>query len=581
MKNYLLIFILFLWLIPETQYGQEQFVYVKDGRLYFPNGQELALWGVNLQPALSWEYGLLKQVGIEKKSEALNKATDESLDELELLGCRVIRTHLTPADFTDDKGNLVETEYLHALDYMISEAAKRKMYLYITFINHMGQGEVENSFMHGSKKERVRWIADEKFKKKSKNYISQLLNRTNPYSNVRYKTDTAVAVWEIINEPDYLQLDEIEGSPYEKSIKKWIKRHKFRNDSIGFSEFRKDMVLNYINEMYATVRKTGAKQPVSWCCNWHKMIVGHEDVFEAVSVSDAEVVSFCNYPGQDVCKHPYYENPVNLTRHDYSQWYSECYENREWYGWAKEERFSGKAKIVYEFETFYNQSAYLYPVMADFFRSMGVQIATMWHYSMPPYAPYRSGSHVLNLKCTPEKAASFAVAGKLFEHTPLLKPYHTESTTEWKGENYIYSYKKNMSVFGNKDVYFYSSTVKKDCEILPEPTVKEIFGYGNSPLVNYTGTGNYSIQISDNELEISIQPDVRHRMELWRRYKMEWGPLSVLDNTESRTLKLFLEDWGRGNYSLYQIKEGKRVKMGNMTELTLFLKPGQYTIVRN
>ena len=36
--------------------AQNKYVYLEKGRLYHPNGEELALWGVNLQPMLSWEY---------------------------------------------------------------------------------------------------------------------------------------------------------------------------------------------------------------------------------------------------------------------------------------------------------------------------------------------------------------------------------------------------------------------------------------------------------------------------------------------------------------------------------------------
>ncbi len=579
-KKLLLFLILIFIQINTFLYSQGNFIYAENGRLYFPKGEEVALWGVNLQPSLSWEYNLLRRVGIEKNAEAIKKATDESLDELELMDCQLIRSHLTPADFTDENGNLVETVFLDALDYMEAEAARRGMYLYITFINHMGSGEVKNSFMMDNKKEKDKWIADKDFVKKEKKYITQLLNRHNKYTGLPYKSDTAVAMWEIINEPSYLKYQNINESVYATQYKKWLKRHKMEDLESAFKQYRKDMVLNYINDMYKTVRKTGAKQPISWCCNWHRMIVNHEDVFEAISESKVEAVSFCNYPGQSVCKHPYQENPENLTRYNYADWYVDCYEKKEYYGWALTPAFKNKAKIVYEFETFYNQSAYLYPVMADFFRSMGVQMAAMWQYSMPAYAQYRSGSHVLNLRCTPAKAASFAVAGKIFKNTPLLNPYHTGSTTEWQTDKYAYSYIKNMSIFSDGERYFYSSTIDDNFVLKPSPSVKEIFGYGSSPLVNYTGTGNYKINISNNELDITIQPDVRHWKELWERYDMKWGPITSLDSSESRTLKLNLNGWGKGNYTIYEVKNGNRIRKGSMTELLLFMTPGHYIVVR-
>jgi hypothetical protein len=461
--------------------AQDSHIYAKKGRLYHPNGREVALWGVNLQPCLSWEYNnLLGPVGIRKDTASLHRVTNESLDELELLGNRLVRCHLTPADFTDEEGNLVETVFLDALDYLMAEAAQRDMYLYITFLNHMGSGEVPGSFMHGDKKARARWIFNEEFVVKSKNYIRQLLNRENPYTGKTYKADTAVAVWEIINEPGYLKYEEVVGSSYEKTYRKWLKRRRLVDAQSSFSKYRQALVLDYINDIYRTIRKTGAKQPVSWCCNWHRMIIGHEDVFGAIAESKVEVVSFCNYPGQSVLKRPYQEHPEDLSRHDFTEWYADCYSKHEYYGWALTPAFQDKAKIVYEFETFYNQSAYLYPVMADFFRSMGVQMATMWHYSMPAYATYRRGSHVLNLKCTPRKAAAFMVAGKIFENIPLLQPYHTESTTEWIAATHGYSYRNDWSIFSDSSTYYFSGDISDTLSVKPLATVQHIVGCGSS-----------------------------------------------------------------------------------------------------
>ena len=58
-----------------------EFVYAKEGRLYFANGEELSLWGVNLQPCLSWEYNsLFKLVGLPETAEILKQATDDALE---------------------------------------------------------------------------------------------------------------------------------------------------------------------------------------------------------------------------------------------------------------------------------------------------------------------------------------------------------------------------------------------------------------------------------------------------------------------------------------------------------------------
>ena len=97
----------------------------------FPDGKELALWGVNLQPCLSWEYNsLFKLVGTPLDADSLKTSTDNALVEIEKMNMDLIRVHLTPTDFTDNQGNLVETIYLDMLDYMVAQAAKKHIFLY-------------------------------------------------------------------------------------------------------------------------------------------------------------------------------------------------------------------------------------------------------------------------------------------------------------------------------------------------------------------------------------------------------------------------------------------------------------------
>lgn len=561
------------------------FIYVENGRLYHPDGKEVAMWGVNLQPCLSWEYNArMKKAGIPKDAATWKKMTDESLDELGLLGCKVIRCHLTPADFTDEKGNLVETIYLDLLDYMIAETHKRGMFSYITFINHMGSGEVANSFMNSKKEKldyRADWMVDEKVIGFSKNYITQLLNRKNPYSEVVYKSDASIAIWEVINEPRYYKYEEFLKTPFSQAYTAWLKEKRLNDTKESYLIYRKQSVLNYINGIYETIRATGDKHPITWNCNWNRMIMGHEDVFEAIAESKVEVVAFCNYPGQNVVKSPYQENPEDLSRYDFTEWYQKFYGDKNYYGWVLRDDFKNKAKVVYEFETFYNQSAYLYPAMADFMRAMGVQMAAMWHYSMPAYSQEVMGSHVLNLKCTPKKAAAFAVAAKLFENTPILQPYHVASPLEFQSDKFTYSYANNMSLYSDNEFYYYSNGVEDKITLKPSKNIKGVFGYGTSPLVSYDGTGNYQLRISEKEIELHIQPDVIHNTEQWRRIKEKNDVVTELIYNKEHTMKIRLDGWNNDKYTLNKVLDGKEKKVAVTRELSFKLTPGNYRIIRN
>ena len=585
----------------KTDHGSspsDRFLYVENGRLYHPDGNEVAMWGVNIQPMLSWEYeGAIKARGIPKNIDSWKDIVDDALDELEILNCKVWRAHLTPADFTDANGNLVHTIYLDILDYTVAEAAKRGIYSYIAFLNHMGKSEVDASFMQ-SVYEQARQISkddaklyqrnllmfDSGFKSKSLNFIQKLLERTNPYLEVQYKSDTSIAVWEIMNEPTYMNADQIKKFTGEyASYKLWLSENGLsENAASSYYSYRKMRVKNYINEVIDSIKSTGAKQAIAWNCNWHRMINGREDVFEAIAESKAEVVSFCNYPGQGVASQngSYWNNPIDLTRYNFSSWYRDCYVNRDWYGWALEPRFAEKAKIVYEFETFFNQSAYLYPVMADFLRSVGTQMACMWRYSLPVYAQYNNGSHFLNLKCTPAKAASFVVASKIFENTPILQDYHSNSTTEWQDEHYMYSYKKNLSIYSSEDDYITSGSLTQEESLKPSADVRHILGYGSSPLVKYGGTGIYDIHISENQISIHIEPNSG-----WLR--LPWGgdniggPVTTLDYEKSYAMEIRLDGWKGTDCNLIHLVDGVRVSEIFIGKgLRFAAQPGNYLIER-
>lgn len=597
----LFILLLSIYGLSFGAFAQDQgFVYVENGRLCYPDGREVALWGVNLQPCISWERGMLKNAGVKKDPEVYKKMVDGALDELEIMRCKVLRCHLTPADFTDEKGNLVETIYLDMLDYMIAEAPKHGMFTYITFLNHMRQGEVPESFMFEVvRKSRIRgeetersdtWLYrqanlmfEEESLKCAKNYIRQMLTRTNPYNGLKYFEDPTNILWEVMNEPRYMDYEQMKAAAYHhQKYREWLSDHHLKDENgKHYARYRKERVLDYLNEMHDFIRSAGAQQPVSWGCNWHKMIVGREDVFAAIAESKMEAVSFCNYPGQDEAQKNaggdnYWDSSLDLTRHDYSDWFRKCYTNREWYGWMLEPRFSQKAKLVYEFETFYNQSAYLYPVQAEFLRAVGVQVATMWHYSFSEYAQYRSGSHVLNLNTTPRKAASFAVASGIFEETPLLQAYNLDSPAEKVTVDRMYSYEKDLSIFSSDNAYFYSGAVSDREVPKPRTGVKEIVGQGSSPIVDYGGNGVYSIDISDTLVGIFIAPDYKWIKPPWQRGE---GLVTRLYDSVTHSFELKIEGLPVSRCELYRIEDGEKI-LGQLKDKKLLFdaQPGRYVI---
>jgi len=586
MKLHKILFVILVTVCISSQniHAAQENIYMNNGRLYFPDGKELSLWGVNFQPCLSWEYnGRLRPAGVQLNSADLKKVTDTSLDELQRMGVNMIRCHLTPADFTDANGNLVQTVYLDILDYMVAEAAKRNIYVYLTFINHMGNYFISTSFLNNNAAEyRQKWIFDKSVVAKSKTYVTQLLNRTNPYMDKPYKSIPAIALWELINEPDYYSYTAIQSTAYYSDFLTWITANRSGvNNANTYYDYRKQLVLNYINEMHTLIRAQGALQPVVWNCNWNGFRTGNEDVFEAIAQSDAEVVSFCNYPGQNLVPQDYWSHPVDLTASDYSSYFKNLSDTYNGYGWAKSFEFENKAKVVYEFEELFNQSSYLYPVMAQYYRSFGVQAATMWTYALGKSAPYINGSHFLSLTCTPAKAASFMVAHELFDNTPLYTVYNSTSTNEQTGTNFALSKSKDLSMFVTADKFYYSGDVTNWLPFTVSKKVKNIIGRGNSPLVSYNGTGDYTLKDINNELFITIEPN-----SIWLR--LPWkndtsnSLVTQLDYTTSNTMSITLDNWGSAVYTLLRINGTQREKVVVLSDLkNISIIPGNYVVVRD
>ena len=102
---------------------------------------------------------------------------DEAFSELQMLGCNLIRIHLSPGDITDKNGNLVENHWLDLTDYVLAEAEKRNMYTYLALLNSLGRDRGENTFIPKNKHSKPLWMIDPDFIVKSDLYIRQLLNR--------------------------------------------------------------------------------------------------------------------------------------------------------------------------------------------------------------------------------------------------------------------------------------------------------------------------------------------------------------------------------------------------------------------
>lgn len=290
----------------------------RNGALVYADGSEVALWGVNLQTALNWEYECrMKPCGIPLEAAALKQIADRNLDELVRLNAGVIRMHLLPSDFSDAEGNLRDSVFLDVLDYTIAGCRARGLYVYLTLMNTMGHFYFKDSFMAG--RDHRDWIVDPALVDQSARYIRALLERENRYTKTPYKTEPAVAIFEIANEPDYVDYlaltSEPRYAPLRRTFAQWCAAQGCTNSpDLQYLAFRHDQVRAYLDRMCTVIRSTGSPKPIAWNLNWPQMVAGHEDVFQAVAESAVDVVSFCLYPGQADVQEPLLEPPGGLER---------------------------------------------------------------------------------------------------------------------------------------------------------------------------------------------------------------------------------------------------------------------------
>ena len=559
--------------------SDNSFVYCEDGLLREPSGEELLLFGVNLQPCLSWEFNSrLRKYGVGLSD--LHSVIDGNLEELLLMKVNMVRCHLTPADFTDASGNLVQTPYLDALDYMIAKAGEKGIYVTLAFINHMGNYYVEDSFIRNITRED--WIHLKHARDCSRNYIRQLLQRQNPYTESSYAKESSIAYWELVNEPSMYSWSQISMPEHRNAFDEfslWAETSGRAADQTTYADFRSHLVRNYIDGLISLIKDCGSAHPVIWSHNWHRYRTGNEDIFAGALNSLADGFACCNYPGQDYVSQDYWNKPVDLSGRDYTDWFNTYFDNVDGYGWMRLPEYKDRAKVVYEFETFFNQSTWLYPVQAQFFRTLGVQAASMWTYCMKEYAQYHAGSHFLSLTCTPGKAVAFIIAQQVFKTTQRGRQYDRQLSEQIQ-KNLVISKTNDLAIFSDEDRLYHTGGISGFCPVSVSRKVREIIGIGNSPIVSYTGTGIYFINDTDEGLQLRLMPDHKWIQEPWNSRNS--GLVSELDHEKVNTMSIELDRWKGGDYTIWKLEDGQRHEAGRTNSLSdLNLKPGNYLITRN
>ena len=540
-------------------------LHVDGGVLRYPDGAEPALWGVNYYTQSWGQYESLRKAGVGHKQAIL-----DDFEDLERMNIDIVRIHVFDREISDGDGNLVPNEHLDLLDRIVAECNKRGIYLMLTPIAWWASpGQQPGAFSLVTPKQSMglwpeRWPAQA-------NYLRQFLAHKNPHTGKRLVDEPCLALFEIINEPDYWTLEQMRkrepGNAYGEDPASNLRGldgaraawEHFAPDPAWrtgemYAWFRYDTVRRYIDTMIAAMRDTGAKQPIAYFRTWWS---SYPDIVRAIADSRADAFTIGNYPGGLP------PTPVNDAKNLIA-------ETRDW---DVEQCFAKKARLVYEFDAAGSlHQISTYPALARQFRGLGVQAASQFQYDARAVAAWNPDwpQHYLNLRHTPERAVSHMIAGELFRRLPR------GARMDLPADDVVcppgaFSFAKNAAFLCAPDCYMQARPTEWRPMELPE-SPRKIVSVGSCPYFEYDGTGVVFLEINGDKAKLTVLADVdRLRDDLTGTPE---APLTKLVERE-HPFRMKMNGW----------EKAKATRMDNHHPVTAqdagwVLTPGEYALSR-
>ncbi len=168
---------------------------------------------------------------------------------------------------------------------------------------------------------------------------------------------------------------------------------------------------------------------------------------------------------------------------------------------------NGLAKLVYEFDAADVMKSYMYPAMARSFRQAGMQIGTHFAYD-PTYMAAGNteyDTHYMNLAYTPQKALALMISGEIFHELPMNEDLGGYPDNLNFG-NFSISYEKDLAEMNSAEKFLYTNSTESQPKNLKK--LKQIAGFGDSPVVKYDGKGAYFLdKLEDGIWRLEVMPD--------------------------------------------------------------------------
>jgi hypothetical protein len=496
-------------------------VVVQNGTMYWETGEQVALFGVNYQPAFAHSHRALRLLGKDHR-----RSIEEDTYHFARMGFDAYRIHMWDREVTDSLGNLLENEHLDLHDYTIHRMAERGIRTIITPLTYY-----TNAYPDGATPAPgfANYISkggapqNPEFLPVLKNYLSQLIHHRNPYNGMTAVENPNIIALEIDNEPSH--------SGYERT-------------------------LNFVNALADHLRADGWTKPI-----FYNITHGVPDAYLDARIDG---VTFQWYPaglvgGRTIRKNYFpYVNSYPIV-------------------WAEDERFDRLAQLVYEFDAADVINNYALPMMARSFRAAGMQWATQFAYDPLGIGHLNSDyqTHYLNFAYTPNKAISALIAGEVFRRVGLREQF-ADFPADTAFGDFLMSHHRDLSQLNAEDSFLYSNHT----ETTPrnESALRRIAGAGSSPAVSYPGTGAYFLdRVGDGVWRLEVMPDAVPVRDPFERPAFD--KYNVHIEWREHPIRIRLEDLG-DRYAVRGLNEGNTFT-GTAAEGSFTVSPGVYLLTRN
>ena len=202
------------------------------------------------------------------------------------------------------------------------------------------------------------------------------------------------------------------------------------------------------------------------------------------------------------------------------------------------EGFAGKARLVYEYDPADVTCSYMHPAMVRTFRTAGFQWITQFAYDPMDmaWANTEYQTHFLNLAYTPQKAISMKIAAEVAYTVPRNQSYGTYPN-DTVFDNFRVSYLQDLSEMNTPEKFFYSNSTTTVPVAVGQ--LKAIAGYGNSPVVQYEGTGAYFIdRLEDGLWRLEVMPDAIPVSDPFAKPSLKKEVVTIARNRWDMTIRL-------------------------------------------